>query len=230
MYLSIMTSSRIRVVVEHLRPHRTVPLTPWTAKHRWEFGFKRFSILGFGLFIFGIGDSLLIVSGLGNAPWSVLAQGISSRTALSVGESTLLISALVMLLWIPLRERPGYGTIANMLIIAAAIDVGIHVIPHTDYFLINLVYVLVGISLVGVGSALYITCGLGPGPRDGTMTAIHKRTGIPVGRVRLGIELSVLTLGYLLGGTLGLGTALFALLIGYSVALSFSVVNRITAQ
>ena len=225
-----MARQKGRAFLNKLRPHPTVPLTPWTAKHRWEFGVKRFFILAFGLFIFGIGDSLLIVSGLGNAPWSVLAQGISSSTSLSVGESTFLISVVVMLLWLPLRERPGYGTMANILIIAVAIDVGINLIPHTEYFLINLFYVFTGIALVGVGSALYITCGLGPGPRDGTMTAIHKRTGIPVGRVRLGIELCVLAIGFALGGTLGLGTALFALLIGYSVALSFSVVNRLTAQ
>jgi uncharacterized membrane protein YczE len=184
----------------------------------------------FGLFIFGIGDSLLIVSDLGNAPWSVLAQGISRQTSLSVGVSTFLISVLVLLFWIPLKERPGLGTIANIIVIAAAIDIGIHYIPHPQTLITQIIFVLTGIALVGAGSALYITCALGPGPRDGWMTSIHKRTGWPVGRVRLGIELSVLVAGVALGGTAGLGTALFALFIGYSVALAFGVVARLTAQ
>ncbi|MEY5018556.1 MAG: hypothetical protein RJB54_474 [Actinomycetota bacterium] len=216
--------------LDKLRPHKTVPNTPWTAEHRWDFGFQRFSILAFGLFIFGLGDSLLIISGLGNAPWSVLAQGVSLNTGLSIGAATLLISAIVLTLWIPLRERPGLGTISNILIIAFAIDLGIHLFPHPQQFAFELIYVLTGIAMVGIGSALYITCGLGPGPRDGWMTSIHRRTGIPVGRVRLLIELCVLMLGVILGGTAGLGTALFALLIGYSVALSFGVVSRITSR
>ena len=213
-----------------LRPHRTVPSVPWGAAHRWDLSTKRVAILAFGLFIFGIGDSLLIVSELGNAPWSVLAQGISRQSSLSVGESTLIISAIVLLLWIPLKERPGFGTIANILIIAFAIDIGIRFIPHHHQFIIQLFYVLSGIVLVGIGSALYITCALGPGPRDGWMTALHRKTGWPVGRVRLGIELLVLVAGVIMGGTAGLGTALFALLIGYSVALAFGVVAQLTRQ
>lgn len=171
---------------------------------------------------------MLIVSGLGNAPWSVLAQGLSSTLEISIGVATLIISAIVLLFWIPLKERPGFGTVMNILVIAVAIDIGVYLIPHSDLFAINLFYVLIGISLVGAGSALYITCGLGPGPRDGWMTAIHKKTGVPVGRVRLFIELTVLLLGVTLGGTAGLGTALFAVLIGYSIALAFGVVDRIT--
>lgn len=216
--------------MQRLKPHKTVPLTPWTAEHRWDLSFSRGSILVFGLFIFGIGDSFLIVSGLGNAPWSVLAQGLSLSFDISIGISTLIISAIVLLLWIPLRERPGFGTIMNILVIAFAIDIGIHFLPRNEEFLLNLLYVLIGIFLVGAGSALYITCGLGPGPRDGWMTAVHRKTGIPVGRVRMMIEVSVLIFGVALGGTAGLGTALFALLIGYSVAMGFGVVARLTSQ
>lgn len=220
----------MRDFIERLKPHKTVPLTPWTASHRWDLRASRVLILGFGLFIFGIGDSLLIVSDLGNAPWSVLAQGISLRTPLSVGEATFLISGIVLILWIPLKEKPGFGTLANILIVATAIDIGIENIPHPNNFSLELLYVVVGIVLVGAGSALYITCGLGPGPRDGWMTSLHKRTGIPVGRVRLMIEVFVLICGALLGGRVGLGTALFALLIGYSVATSFGVVARLTQK
>jgi len=220
----------VRDFIERLKPHKTVPLTPWTASHRWELRASRVLILAFGLFIFGIGDSLLIVSDLGNAPWSVLAQGISLRTPLSVGEATFLISGIVLILWIPLKEKPGFGTLANILIVATAIDIGIENIPHPNKFSLELLYVVVGILLVGAGSALYITCGLGPGPRDGWMTSLHKRTGIPVGRVRLMIEVFVLICGALLGGRVGLGTALFALFIGYSVATSFGVVARLTQK
>ena len=220
----------MRDFIERLKPHKTVPLTPWTASHRWDLRASRVFILAFGLFIFGIGDSLLIVSDLGNAPWSVLAQGISLRTPLSVGEATFLISGIVLILWIPLKEKPGFGTLANILIVATAIDIGIENIPHPNNFSLELLYVVVGILLVGAGSALYITCGLGPGPRDGWMTSLHKRTGIPVGRVRLMIEVFVLICGALLGGRVGLGTALFALFIGYSVATSFGVVARLTQK
>ena len=220
----------MRDFIERLKPHKTVPLTPWTASHRWDLRASRVFILAFGLFIFGIGDSLLIVSDLGNAPWSVLAQGISLRTPLSVGEATFLISGIVLILWIPLKEKPGFGTLANIFIIAIAIDIGIENIPHPNNFSLELLYVVVGIVLVGAGSALYITCGLGPGPRDGWMTSLHKRTGIPVGRVRLMIEVFVLICGALLGGRVGLGTALFALFIGYSVATSFGVVARLTQK
>ncbi|MEN9516234.1 MAG: hypothetical protein RLZZ159_100 [Actinomycetota bacterium] len=216
--------------LQRLKPHKTVPLTPWTAEHRWDLDLSRVSILIFGLFIFGIGDSFLIVSGLGNAPWSVLAQGLSLSFDISIGISTLIISAIVLLLWIPLRERPGFGTIMNILVIAFAIDIGIQFLPRNEEFLLDLLYVLIGIFLVGAGSALYITCGLGPGPRDGWMTAVHRKTGIPVGRVRMMIEVSVLIFGVALGGTAGLGTALFALLIGYSVATAFGVVARLTSQ
>jgi uncharacterized membrane protein YczE len=214
--------------ISNLKPHRTVPITPWTAASRWDLTAGRVGILTFGLFIFGLGDSLLIVSGLGNAPWSVLAQGISIRSGLSIGVSTLIISAIVIALWIPLREKPGFGTIANILIIALAIDIGIALFPKSDLFIVNLSYVLVGIFLVGAGSALYITCGLGPGPRDGWMTALHNKTGVAVGKVRMMIEVTVLIIGVALGGTIGLGTALFALLVGYSIAVSFGVVSRIT--
>jgi len=157
----------VRDFIERLKPHKTVPLTPWTASHRWDLSAFRVFILAFGLFIFGIGDSLLIVSDLGNAPWSVLAQGISLRTPLSVGQATFLISGIVLILWIPLKEKPGFGTLANILIVATAIDIGIENIPHPNNFSLELLYVVVGIVLVGAGSALYITCGLGPGPRDG---------------------------------------------------------------
>jgi uncharacterized membrane protein YczE len=214
--------------LEFLRPHKTVPHTPWTATSRWSLSLPRVSVLFFGLFIFGLGDSLLIQSTIGNAPWSVLAQGISGKLDITMGWSTFGISTLVLLLWIPLKEKPGFGTLSNIAIIAAAIQLGVSIFPEQNNFFIAVAYCLIGIAMVGFGSALYITCGLGPGPRDGLMTALHNRSGIRIGRVRLAIEGSVLIVGWLLGGTVGLGTLLFALLIGQSIAIALGVVSRIT--
>ena len=219
-----------REIISHLKPHRTVPVVPWTAKNRWDLSFKRVSILFFGLAIFGLGDGLIIQSGLGNAPWSVLAQGISLKSGLSIGTSTLIVGSLVLALWIPLRERPGLGTLSNIIIISLFIEIATNIFPKQENIVLGVIFTLLGIAMVGIGSSLYITCGLGPGPRDGAMTGLHQRTGVRVGRVRLGLEVGVSIAGALLGGTLGLGTLLFALLIGQSVAISFGLLARLTSK
>lgn len=220
----------LRSVVSALRPHKTVPITPWTSSGRWDLSLPRVSILFFGLAIFGLGDSLLIQANIGNAPWTVLAEGVTLKTNLSIGWATFFISVFVLLLWIPLRERPGFGTLSNIVLIATFIQVGTMIFPEVNSLPAGIAYDLIGIALVGFGSALYITCGLGPGPRDGAMTGIHQRTGIRVGRVRMGIEVTVLLAGWSLGGTVGLGTALFALLIGQSVAIFLGLVARLTQK
>ena len=212
------------------KPHKTVPITPWRGANRWDLSLKRVSILFFGLSIFGLGDSLLIQAGIGNAPWTVFAEGLTYKTGASIGVATFAISVLVLMLWIPLKEKPGFGTISNIVLIASFIEIGTHIFPKAPNVLSGIFYDLIGISLVGVGSALYITCGLGPGPRDGAMTGLHYRTGVRVGRVRMGIEVTVLCIGFLMGGTVGLGTALFALLIGQSVAISLGILARLTHQ
>jgi uncharacterized membrane protein YczE len=220
----------LRGLSEFVKPHRTVPNLPWTGAHGWDLSIKRVLIVIFGLAAFGLGDALIIESGLGNTPWSVLAQGISLKTGLTIGTTTLLISVIVLLSWIPLHVRLGFSTIANILVIATFIEIGTRAFPLQDGILAGLIYVIVGIILVGAGSALYITCGLGKGPRDGMMTGLHNRTGVRVGRVRLGIEVVVSILGALLGGTLGIGTLLFALFIGQSLAISFGALARLTAK
>lgn len=211
-----------------LRPHKTVPITPWTANGRWDLSLTRVFILFFGLSIFGLGDSLLIQANIGNAPWTVLAEGVTLKSDLPIGWATFFISVFVLLLWIPLRERPGFGTLSNIVLIASFIQIGTMIFPEVNTLPAGIAYDLIGISLVGLGSALYITCGLGPGPRDGAMTGIHRRTGVRVGRVRMGIEITVLLAGWALGGTVGIGTALFALLIGQSVAIFLGLVARIS--
>ncbi|ASY14599.1 hypothetical protein A1sIA53_03475 [Candidatus Planktophila dulcis] len=217
-------------VIAFFKPHKTVPITPWRADHRWQLSLSRVAILFFGLAIFGLGDSLLVQGDVGNAPWTVFSQGLTYKTDLSIGWATAIISIFVLLIWIPLNEKPGFGTLSNIVLIAAFIEIGTHIFPKQTSTLAGVVFALVGIAMVGLGSALYITCGLGPGPRDGAMTGIHFKTGIRVGRVRMGIELVVLTIGWLMGGRVGIGTALFALLIGQSVAIFLGIVARLTRK
>jgi uncharacterized membrane protein YczE len=220
----------MRSLLKFLAPHKTIPQTPWRADHRWQLNPTRVAVLFFGLAIFGLGDSLLVQSNIGNAPWTVFAEGVSLKTNWSLGFSTFVISIFVLLAWIPLREKPGFGTLSNIVLIATFIQVGVSIFPEQDSLINGVIYVLLGIALVGIGSSLYITCGLGPGPRDGAMTGIHNVTGVRVGRVRLAIEVTVLFIGWLMGGTLGLGTLLFALLIGNSVAISLGIVARLTSR
>lgn len=215
---------------EFITPHKTIPVTSWRAEHRWDLSVKRVTILWFGLAIFGLGDSLLIQGNVGNAPWTVFAQGIHNKTQWPIGFATFVVSIVVLLLWIPLKEKPGFGTLSNIIIIATFIEVGIAIFPKQNSVIVGVVFDLVGIAAVGIGSALYITCGLGPGPRDGAMTGIHHRTGIRVGRVRLGIEIVVLLLGAALGGKVGVGTVLFALFIGESIAISLGFLARLTSR
>ena len=218
-----------------LRPSKTIPSTSWRADTTWGLfngkqSLQRFLILIFGLTLFGIGEAFLVITSLGNSPWVVLSEGISLNSNLNIGQATFFVSLMVLFFWIPLKQKPGFGTLANMVVIAAAIELGLLIIPEGNNLALKVFYVLFGILLVGIGSALYITCGLGTGPRDGLMTGLHYRTGVRVGRVRLGIEVVALTTGALLGGSLGVGTALFALLIGQSVAISLGVLERITSK
>ena len=217
-------------IAKLFKPHKKVPITPWRAEHRWQLSFSRIAILFFGLAIFGLGDSLLVQGDVGNAPWTVFSQGLTYKTGLSIGWATFVISIFVLLIWIPLKEKPGFGTLANIVLIATFIEVGTRIFPKQTSATSGVAFSLIGIAMVGLGSALYITCGLGPGPRDGAMTGIHYKTGVRVGRVRLGIELVVLTVGWLMGGRVGIGTALFAVLIGQSVAISLGIVARLTQQ
>jgi uncharacterized membrane protein YczE len=223
-----VNASEIRQRIWHfLQPAKTIPRTSWTARTRWSVTPKIFIVLLAGLSLFGIGEALLIQSTIGNSPWSVFAQGLSLQTPLNIGQSTAITSLGVLALWIPLREKPGFGTLANIAVISIFVQLGVDHIPAvTSNFLLQLFYVILGIGLVGFGSAIYITCGLGPGPRDGLMTSLHKKTGIRISRVRLSIEVTVLLAGMALGGSVGLGTAMFALFIGNSIATNLNLVTK----
>ena len=188
---------------------------PSTAS-RWRPSPRQLAQLVLGLWLFGTGEGLIVLAGLGNSPWTVLAQGVSVQTPLSIGAATILISAIVVASWSLLRETPGLGTVLNAVLVGVAIDVTLEVVPSPTGIWRALA-LLGGIALVSLASGLYLTARLGPGPRDGLMTAIVRRTGRSFRLVRVTLELSALLIGALLGGTVGIGTVAFALLIGPGV-------------
>ena len=183
-----------------------------------------------GLSFFGIGEGLLVASHWGAAPWTVFAQGVSRHLAISLGWATALISGVVLLAWWPLRERPGVGTLANLAIIAFTLDVTAAHLTTPQSPWVRGGFVVGGVLLIGLGSALYLTCGLGPGPRDGLMTSLHRRFGVSVVYVRVSIEVTVLVIGYLMGGVVGVGTAVFALSVGFSIGMFLRLVSRLTER
>ena len=203
------------VAVQVLAPERHAELA--APQSRWRAGPRRLARLLVGLTLFGAGEGLVVNSELGNSPWTVFAEGVSVQTPLSVGAATIATSFGVLLLWIPLRERPGLGTLANAVVIGIAIDATLAVLAPAP-LAVRVVELLGGIAAVGLGSALYLGAALGPGPRDGLMTGLHRRTGRPIALLRALIELSALLAGALLGGTVGVGTVAFALLVGPAVA------------
>ncbi len=195
------------------------------APSRWRASPARLALLLPGLWLFGTGEAMLLSAQLGTTPWTVLAEGVSRQTPLSIGVVTVLIGALVLAGWVPLRERPGLGTVLNIIVIGLAIDVMLLVLPTPQGLPARGALVLAGTALVGLASGMYLTTGLGAGPRDGLMTGLHRRLGRPIWSVRLVIEVSVLAAGWLLGGTVGLGTLAHALLVGPAVGLGLRVVG-----
>ena len=219
-------------LVDFLRPAKKVPTVWWSSPDPMSVRPRpaTIAILVVGELLFGLGDSLLIAAGLGNTPWTVLAEGISYSIDWTIGEATFLVSAAVLLLWIPIKEIPGIGTILNAIIIALTIHLMVPVLPTPESQTWAILMACAGIILVGIGSGMYLTANLGPGPRDGWMTGLQRVTGIPIGRVRISIELAVLVVGIALGGMFGIGTVLFALTIGPVVASCLSVAERIGSQ
>ena len=211
-----------------MRPARGVPLTRWRAEgSRWRARASTYAGLGLGLWLFGSGEALLVAAGIGVAPWTVFAQGIGLHLGLDIGVAVFLTSCTVLLFWIPLRQVPGLGTLANAVILAVALEVMLLVLPTATAFPWQIAEALAGIAVIGIGSGLYLTTNLGAGPRDGMMTGLHLRTGWPVTPIRLCIEIVVLGIGWALGGTVGLGTLLFALLVGPSVGYGLAIVGRL---
>lgn len=175
---------------------------------------RRVTQLLIGLLLYGAGCALTVEAGLGVDPWTVLAQGISIHTGIGIGWVTNILGFFVLLLWIPLHQKPGVGTVANILLVGTSMQFVLAVIPPIQGLVAQVLVLLAGIVLVALASGLYIGAHFGPGPRDGLMTGMHKRFGWPIWACRAGVEISVLFAGWLLGGTVGVGTVLFAVLIG----------------
>ena len=207
---------------------KKIPKVKWSSKKPFNFKpkFSTFFFLCFGLSIFGLGEGLLIVSFTGASPWSVLAQGISLNVNLSIGTITLLISIAVLILWIPLGQKPGMGTIFNALIIAIMIDLCIKYVPTPSNYIHQLLLAIISVVMVGIGGGIYLVSNLGAGPRDGLMIGLQKLTNFPIAVVRATLEISVVSIGWYLGGTVGIGTLLFAFGIGPCVALGLYLVDK----
>ena len=180
-----------------------------------------------GLIIFGLGEGLLIVSSSGASPWSVLAQGLFLNIGFSVGLITIFISIAVLLLWFPLKQKPGIGTILNALIIGLMIDACIRYVPTPENYFNQVLLGAIAVFTVGLGGGIYLVANLGPGPRDGLMIGLQKKTNLPIALVRAVLEITVMSIGWYLGGTVGVGTLLFAFGIGPCIALSLFLVNRL---
>ncbi len=208
---------------------KKIPKVNWTSDkpHNLKPKFSTFFFLCFGLILFGLGEGLLIVSFTGASPWSVLAQGISLNVNLSIGTITLLISIAVLILWIPLGQKPGMGTIFNALIIALMIDLCIKFVPTPSNYVNQLILAVLSVITVGIGGGIYLVSNLGAGPRDGLMIGLQKVTNLPIAFVRATLEISVVSIGWYLGGTVGIGTLLFAFGIGPCVALGLYLVDKI---
>jgi len=208
---------------------KKIPKVSWSSKNPFNIR-PKFSSLFFlclGLTLFGLGEGLLIVSFSGASPWSVLAQGISLNVNLSIGLMTFLISITVLLFWIPLKQKPGMGTILNALIIAVMIDICIKFVPTPDNYYFQLLLALFAVITVGLGGGIYLVANLGAGPRDGLMVGLQQKTNFPIAAVRAFLEISVVSVGWYLGGTVGPGTLLFAFGIGPAVALGLYLVGKI---
>tara|TARA_Y100001970_G_C13942188_1_gene703759 strand:- start:35 stop:685 length:651 start_codon:yes stop_codon:yes gene_type:complete len=208
---------------------KKIPKTSWSSENPFNFKpkFSTFFFLCFGLTLFGLGEGLLIVSLTGASPWSVLAQGISLNINYSIGAITLIISIVVLILWIPLRQKPGMGTIFNALIIAGMIDLCINFVPSPESYVSQIILAIVAVLTVGLGGGIYLIANLGPGARDGLMIGLQQKTNFPIAAVRAFIEISVVSVGWYLGGTVGVGTLMFAFGIGPAVALGLYLVGKI---
>ncbi|MEU6217935.1 hypothetical protein ABZ845_10500 [Streptomyces sp. NPDC047022] len=167
-----------------------------------------------GLVLYGASSALLVRAGLGLEPWNVLHQGLAKLTGLSMGVVLTIVGAAVLLLWIPLRQRPRLGTVSNVLVIGFAMDATLAVLPDVRALALRIPLLLLGVALNGAATGLYIAADLGPGPRDGLMTGLHRRTGRSIRAIRTAMEIAVVATGYFLGGTVGVGTVLYALSIG----------------
>ena len=210
----------------------SVPKLGWSSPKAFTLKppLKSVVFLVIGLVIFGLGEALLITAGVGVSPWTVFAEGVTYLTGWSLGFATFVISAMVLVLWIPLRRVPGIGTILNAVIIALVLEFILPLLPTFESYIANVILAMVGVLVTGFGGAIYLIANLGPGPRDGLMTGLQSVTNLPIAVVRTFLEVTVVLIGWMLGGTLGLGTVFFALGIGPAVAIGMQAIQYCSAK
>ena len=207
---------------------KKIPNLTWSSSNPLNFkpNLKTLIYLVLGLSLFAIGETLLITANQGVSPWTVLAQGISFQTNLSIGVTTFIVSLIVLILWYPLKQKPGLGTILNIVLISIIIDLSIPILPYPKSFLFQIIQSILAVFIVGLGSGFYLTANLGPGPRDGLMTGLQSLTNQPISLIRTVIEVSAVGLGFYLGGIVGIGTLLFAFGIGPTVSIGIFIVIK----
>lgn len=208
------------------KPH-VFPHTTWAAKSLWSIEFKSLSVLLCSLTVIGFGEGLLLLSDLGSAPWTVLSQGLATQGEFSVGWASWIISMIVMLAWFPLRLKPGLATVMNIFVIALFLGLTTYLLQKPTALYTRFAYAIVGILLFGIGTAFYLTCHQGPGPRDGLMVGLCQHFHWKIGIVRTSIEVLVCVFGFLLGGVLGIGTLMFAFGIGWVVQYTLFFISRV---
>ena len=208
---------------------KKIPILSWSSKQELNYKPNVLTLyyLIFGLILFGLGEALIVTASIGVSPWFVLHQGLSFISGYSIGITTFVVSLVVLLLWIPLSQRPGIGTIANAIIISIVLDVTLTFLPYPENYIFQLLQVIIGILIICIGSGYYLAANLGPGPRDGLMTGLQRKTKQSFSIIRSGIEISVVLVGWYLGGIVGIGTILYALTIGPSVSLGLYIVGKI---
>jgi uncharacterized membrane protein YczE len=208
---------------------KKIPKVSWSSTKRFNLKPKLSTLffLCFGLTLFGLGEGLLVISLIGASPWTVLAQGIALNVGFSIGTITLILSITILFLWIFLNQKPGIGTILNALIMALMIDLCVKFIPTPENFVSQISLAIIAVLTVGLGGGIYLVANLGPGPRDGLMVGLQQKTNLPIATVRVFLELTVVTIGWYLGGIVGIGTLLFAFGIGPAVALGLFIVKKI---
>ena len=207
---------------------KKIPNLTWSSSNPLNFkpNIKTLVFLVLGLSLFAIGETLLITANQGVSPWTVLAQGISFQTNLSIGFTTFIVSLIVLILWYPLKQKPGLGTILNIVLISIIIDLTIPILPYPKSFLFQIIQSIIAVFIVGLGSGFYLTANLGPGPRDGLMTGLQSLTNQPIALIRTIIEVSAVGFGFYLGGIVGIGTLLFAFGIGPTVSIGIFIVIK----
>ena len=208
---------------------KKIPQLYWSSSHEFNLKPKKITIfyLVLGLIFFGIGEALLVTANIGVSPWFVLHQGLAFKTGYSIGITTFIVSVVVLLLWFPLQQKPGIGTILNAILISVVLDLSILILPYPTVFIYQLIQVLIGILIIGIGSGFYLASNLGAGPRDGLMQGLVLKSNQSIALIRTLLELSAVGIGFYLGGIVGIGTVIYAIGIGFSVSTGLFIVGKI---